>query len=125
MTRRPHWMAVLAAFDILAAVAVVVLGHLMAGAGRAMSWSSYRALDLAGVIDHEQLASFEGGRLAADWAKVPEYINAALPQTVTNVAWIGAALLLTNAIILLIAYWQSRPPGNRPSGSHAVGGRGS
>ncbi len=102
-------LGVAAALNLLAAVAVS-LGHSALAAADALTvMSTYRELDVNGVIDHARLSAYDGGRLASDPWAVPDYLNQNR-RSVFPLAFATSAGFVANAAVFLLLWRKTVKP---------------
>jgi hypothetical protein len=89
-------------FNLLCAVCVYPLVSLATGAGKLYIVSTYRELDLAGLINHEALKTFEQGRLSEDWRSVPDELGEGAFWYVKVTVLIVAAAFALNSLLMVL-----------------------
>ena len=93
--------------NLLAVPTIPVLFSLICGEGKLVILSTYREMDLNGVIDHTRLMRFRGGEFASEWNKIPDYFGEGF-DVVTEFAWGISALCMMSSTAIFAVLWKTR-----------------
>lgn len=94
---------------------IYILVGLRSGAAKLNALSSYRAMQLAGVINEEALKAYRGGVYSHDWVDVPYVLIGGYSFVVPWSAFVAIVVSLLGVTLLVATYRHRRTSlGNGP-----------